>query len=200
LAHFAAAERRWSEASRVYRDSLLAFVETMDSSFVYLALFGLAAVAANLGHCAAAARLLGAIEEQFRRSGARPFPSDQPDYQRIEDLARRALGDANYAGAHDAGQRLGARDWLVLADEVVAAAREPTLLPHDRGGSEGTELTARERDVLRLLVDGHSNAEIADSLFIGIRTVRMHVANILAKLGMATRTAAAAHAIRHGLV
>ena len=54
--------------------------------------------------------------------------------------------------------------------------------------------------MLRLLVEGRANAEIADALFIGVRTARMHVASILAKLGVPTRTAAAALAIRHGLV
>jgi DNA-binding NarL/FixJ family response regulator len=61
-------------------------------------------------------------------------------------------------------------------------------------------LTARERDVLRLLVDGRSNAEIAVALFVSAGTVKTHVSNILAKLGTPTRAAAATHAVRHGLV
>jgi NarL family two-component system response regulator LiaR len=62
------------------------------------------------------------------------------------------------------------------------------------------ELTAREREVLRLLVEGRSNGEIAETLFVGVRTVRAHVASILAKLDMPTRTAAATYAVRHGLI
>ena len=69
-----------------------------------------------------------------------------------------------------------------------------------RGTREASQLTARELEVLRLLADGRSNLEIADALFIGTRTARMHVGNILAKFGVATRTAAAAHAICHELV
>ena len=60
-------------------------------------------------------------------------------------------------------------------------------------------MTPRERVVLRLLVVGKSNPEIADALFISPRTATTHVSNILAKLGVETRTEAATWAVRHGL-
>ena len=52
-------------------------------------------------------------------------------------------------------------------------------------------LTAREREVLRLLSEGRSNREIAAALFIAPKTASVHVSNILAKLGAASRTEAA---------
>jgi DNA-binding NarL/FixJ family response regulator len=61
-------------------------------------------------------------------------------------------------------------------------------------------LTPRELDVLRLLIDGQSNPQIAEALFISPRTATTHVTNILAKLGVTNRTEAAARAIRDGLV
>jgi DNA-binding NarL/FixJ family response regulator len=61
------------------------------------------------------------------------------------------------------------------------------------------ELTAREREVLGLLVEGLSNQQIADRLFLSKRTVEHHVGSILAKVGVTTRAEALAHAIRHGL-
>ena len=61
-------------------------------------------------------------------------------------------------------------------------------------------MTPREREVLGLLVAGKSNPEIADRLFISPRTAQTHVTNILAKLGAASRTEAAARAVRDGLV
>jgi DNA-binding NarL/FixJ family response regulator len=60
-------------------------------------------------------------------------------------------------------------------------------------------LTPREGDVLRLLAHGRSNREIAEALFISPRTVNYHVTNLLAKLDLESRTAAAAFAVRHGL-
>jgi DNA-binding NarL/FixJ family response regulator len=60
-------------------------------------------------------------------------------------------------------------------------------------------LSPRELDVLRQLVAGRTNAEIGAALFISSRTATTHVSHILAKLGVASRTEAAAWAIRHGL-
>lgn len=62
------------------------------------------------------------------------------------------------------------------------------------------KLTERETDVLRLLALGRSNKEIASELVIGEKTVKTHVSNILMKLGLSSRTQAALHAVRIGLV
>jgi len=60
-------------------------------------------------------------------------------------------------------------------------------------------LTEREMDVLRLVAQGLSNQEIAESLVIGVGTVRTHVSNILSKLHLANRTQAALYALQEGL-
>ena len=57
----------------------------------------------------------------------------------------------------------------------------------DRLGMEGTELTAREGEVLELLQDGHTNSEIAETLSIGVETVRTHARSIYRKLGVPSR-------------
>ena len=61
-------------------------------------------------------------------------------------------------------------------------------------------LTAREVEVLRLVADGKTDREIADELFISVRTVSFHVSNILGKIGSTNRTEAAAYAIQRGLI
>jgi two-component system, NarL family, response regulator LiaR len=71
-----------------------------------------------------------------------------------------------------------------------------------RGGALGPshhDMTARERDVLRLMVEGLANKQIAQRLGIGEKTVKTHVSRVLAKLGVADRTQAAVLAIREGL-
>jgi DNA-binding NarL/FixJ family response regulator len=66
---------------------------------------------------------------------------------------------------------------------------------------EGTEgLTEREIDVLRLVAQGASNSQIAETLVISINTVKVHLRNILDKLQLDNRTQAAAYAVRCGLV
>jgi DNA-binding NarL/FixJ family response regulator len=78
-----------------------------------------------------------------------------------------------------------------------AAAR---LMREVRAPASPEALTAREIDVLRLVAAGKANKEIAAALGIGDKTVKFHVGNILAKLGVQSRTQAALHAVQIGLV
>ncbi|WOF23029.1 response regulator transcription factor [Microbacterium betulae] len=83
-----------------------------------------------------------------------------------------------------------------LADDAPSRAATPSdpAQPADRAG-----LTDRELEVLRLLAQALSNAEIARTLFIGEATVKTHVSNLLLKLGARDRVAAVVYAHRHGL-
>jgi DNA-binding NarL/FixJ family response regulator len=78
-----------------------------------------------------------------------------------------------------------------------AAAR---LMREVRTPENPETLTERETDVLRLLAEGKANKEIAHELSIGEKTVKTHVSNILSKLNVSSRTQAALHAARIGLV
>jgi len=95
---------------------------------------------------------------------------------------------------------------VVRAVELVAAGRTyvDPVLAGVLSSSAATEkiltLTQRERDVLRLLSDGHSNEEIGKTLFISPETVRTHVRKAMAKLDADTRTQAVATAIRQSLI
>jgi len=73
------------------------------------------------------------------------------------------------------------------------------VLMERRADDVGRDLTPREREVLALLAGGLSNKEIAETLTLSVGTVRLHVSNILAKLGAPNRTTAAAIAMKHGL-
>lgn len=80
-------------------------------------------------------------------------------------------------------------------------SEERTDAPGTIGTADGesSRLTRREGEVLRLVASGRTDREIAAALAIKPRTVEWHVANVLRKLKVGSRTAAAAHAIRHGL-
>lgn len=80
-----------------------------------------------------------------------------------------------------------------VATKIMNRFRQPKVsVPHD-------DLTEREMEVLRSIARGKSNQEVADELFIGIKTVKSHVTNVLAKLGVEDRTQAAIYAFKNGL-
>jgi DNA-binding NarL/FixJ family response regulator len=99
-----------------------------------------------------------------------------------------------------AGQAMPRDDAIAMARVVLAnvAASDTlsTALP-EAAASQG--LSPRELDVLRLIVEGLSDREIAERLFISPRTVMRHVAGIFNKLGVNSRTAAATWAVRRDI-
>jgi two-component system nitrate/nitrite response regulator NarL len=82
-----------------------------------------------------------------------------------------------------------------LLRRTVSSGRRAVIKPET-----APLLTARERQVLALIVEGMSGPEIAAALTIALPTVRTHVANLMAKLGVHSRLHAATFAIKHGLV
>ncbi|HEX5879807.1 MAG TPA: AAA family ATPase, partial [Actinomycetota bacterium] len=100
--------------------------------------------------------------------------------------------------AHELAERLGAAPLLEALESLGRRGRldlgvQPPPSP------DGPALTPRELEVLRLVAAGRSNGQIAEALFISRKTASVHVSNILAKLGVHTRTEAAAAAHRLGL-
>jgi len=93
---------------------------------------------------------------------------------------------------------------LLKAIEKVAAGEtfvDPSLMPAFVKGRDGGEiLTQREREILQLLADGMSNADVAAQLFISQETVKSHVRHILTKLEADTRTQAVAIALRDAMI
>jgi DNA-binding NarL/FixJ family response regulator len=92
---------------------------------------------------------------------------------------------------------------LVRAIEKVAAGEgyvDPALMPDFLSKDREDMLTTREREILQLLADGMSNADVAGRLFISQETVKSHVRHILAKLEADTRTHAVAIALREAII
>ncbi|GGE01560.1 DNA-binding response regulator [Paenibacillus nasutitermitis] len=96
--------------------------------------------------------------------------------------------------------RAAARGQSVLEQQVAAKMMNRFRQPKaDAVRPAHEQLTEREMDVLKCVAKGQSNQEIAETLFIGIKTVKFHVTNIFAKLGVDDRTQAAIYAHKQGL-
>jgi two-component system, NarL family, response regulator LiaR len=105
----------------------------------------------------------------------------------MKNVSADQLADAIRA-AHEGRSTLAPE----AADVLVKAVSAPREI--------GETLSQREREVLKLMAEGLTNADIADRLVIGVSTVKTHVSSVIAKLGCSTRTEACALAIRRGLV
>ena len=109
----------------------------------------------------------------------------------LEALGRADAADAEAERAHAAFAKLGAtRD----------ASRSAAIGRQHADSSRLTELTPREREVLTLVAQGCSDAEIAERLVVSPHTVHRHVANVRTKLRLPSRAAAVAYATREGLL
>lgn len=102
------------------------------------------------------------------------------------------------------GIRQTARGQVVLSREVARilvehASPNNHSVEQAQAANDRPALTAREQDVLRLIVEGADNAAIGLELSISRHTVKQHVTNIFEKLGVRTRVEAAVHAVRMGL-
>ena len=117
--------------------------------------------------------------------------------------------EALQAGASGYLLKEASRDEIVEA--VFAVARGEAVLPPElaaglvgeirlRSPSETPALTEREREILRLVAEGKSFAEIGESLFIGVTTVKTHLQHVYDKLGVSDRAAAVAEAMRRHLI
>jgi DNA-binding CsgD family transcriptional regulator len=117
---------------------------------------------------------------------------------RILTEVRARLPEPVFVSAWKEGRALPFAD--ARADAMALAASTLEQPPPVESHASGFGLTPRELDVLRLVVEGRSDREIGEALFIGTRTVQTHVANLFAKVGVNTRAEAAAVAVRRGIV
>jgi predicted ATPase/DNA-binding CsgD family transcriptional regulator len=165
------------------------------------------------------ARLHGAADQALADLGHTLQPLEGRLADRDRQRLRAALGDGAFEAEYAAGRALDLAQVLAALGPREAAAgparadnparpgmpaeREAALLSKRDATASGeavTVLTPRELDVLRLVAQGLSNADVARRLVLSEHTVHRHLANILRKLGLSSRAAAAAWGVRAGLV
>jgi len=183
-------------AAHLFAESIEVAAEIGSERILMGAVAGLAAVALALGQPERAVRVLSAVEAAGKARGVGRI-AHAAHTKRVLAEVRASLSELAFTTAWDEGRRLPVAEALADALAIAASAgQEPPPAPDD---VSGFRLTVRELEVLRLLVEGRSDREIGEALFIGTRTVQTHVANLFAKLGVNTRAEAAAVAVRRGL-
>ncbi len=179
-----------SGTAALVREALAHYRDVGDNAGFAYGVAALAMVAVCVGQVEGGVRLFGAAESITAKTSvakARKIPAGM---DRAVDNGRLLLGPSRFRAAWTAGT-------LLTPDEAFTEAMALNLAvptPSPFG------LSARELEVLRLMDNGRTDQQIADTLFISYRTVTSHVTRILNKLGVDSRTAAVSLAIRERVI
>ena len=197
LARVEAVQSNYTAARTLYEESLALCREVGDKN-IASTLEGLADVVAVQGDPTWAARLWGAAESLRIAMGTLIPPVYQADYERSVAAARAQLGKEAFTIAWAEGR--GMTPEHVLAEREPMSEPTPALTaPSSAAAAPPSHagLTVREIDVLRLLAQGLTSAQISERLVIGLVTVNSHVRSIYSKLGVTSRAAATRYAMEH---
>jgi DNA-binding CsgD family transcriptional regulator/tetratricopeptide (TPR) repeat protein len=186
------AAESWREGLRLAH----AFGDDLGVAWV---LVWVAHLAATIGNVRSATLLLGAASA-FRQALGMPAPkTGREESERLSFFLRARLGQDRFPRLFAKGQTLLLEEAITEARAILLATSAPSLIAPTAANVRGPLLSPREQEVLRLLVAGYSDKEIAGELGISYRTATTHVGHILGKLGVDSRAAAAVAAVRAGL-
>lgn len=172
-------------AEELQRSSLRMKRQVRDELGTAIELEALAAVSSARGDARRSARLLGAASRAWRRIGGSPLAAPYIAAQRElgERIARGELDDSTFLAAYREGEEMPTSAAIDLALGVESAEADAIRV---------AELSPREEEVAALVGRGLSNQQIADRLYLSVRTVEGHMDSILRKLGFGSRTQVAA--------
>ena len=187
LAHLAS-RRGDHEQARAFCERALALASRLnDRWLVSVCVEGLGRSAVAKGQARLGAQLLSAAERAQRDTGTKWTPFVRDDYDRAVASAHAELGEDEFTAVWATGQ-------LLTPDQAALAAEAARPWPtgHD-------ELTARELEVLELVAQGLSDAEVSDRLVVSRRTVHSHLRSVYRKLGVNSRSAATRYMVEREL-
>ncbi len=202
LAKVKAREGDQRAAFTLYQESLAIARKIGSKLNIAVCLEGMASILATQGEPLRAARLWGAAEALRDTMGAPIWPVERAAYERTVAAARSLIGRKVFVAAWAEGRTIPLED--VLADRKNTRTPQQALTsPHSiavLSPSSDAGLTSREIDVLSLLAQGLTSAQIARRLMISLVTVNTHVRSIYTKLGVTSRSSATRYAVEHHLV
>ncbi len=201
LGRTVAVQDDYTAARALFEESLSVAREIGDKLNSTFYLEGLASVVAVQGESSWAARLWGAAES-LRKTMATPIPPvDRLIYERSVAAACAHLGEKAFAAAWAEGSTMAPEQVLAAEGMVsISTAGSSSVTRPQKAPIAPNGLTSRELEVLRLLAQGLTSAQVAERLVIGLVTVNSHVRSIYSKLGVTSRSAATRYAIEHQLV
>jgi predicted ATPase/DNA-binding CsgD family transcriptional regulator len=193
LASLALTQDNDVHARAQYEDGLALAIELGFVDSMAFGLKGLGCAAAAQGQYTWSALLWGAADNL---PGSRSVPIPQAIFERARAAARTHLGESAFAQALADGRA------MAPAQALVAYKALPMQTPRraKRSPAYPAGLTAREVEVLRLVAEGLTDAQVAEHLVISLRTVTTHLTSIYNKLGVNSRTAATRFAVERHLV
>jgi predicted ATPase/class 3 adenylate cyclase/DNA-binding CsgD family transcriptional regulator len=190
-----------ARATALFQEGLSLGQEEDDESAIAYFLYGFALIALKKEQPWHAAQLLGAAEKL--RSGE-VDPLWRRDYEQMVGRLQAQLGEQAFSAAWaegramTPGQALAAQGPVTLPDSIPV--KPPPSLPVKPSPAYPDGLTAREVEVLRLVAQGLTDAQIAEQLVISPRTVNNHLTSIYSKIQVSSRAAATRYAMEHRLV
>jgi len=191
LAELAREDEDLDEAWQLAHDSLEVLDDYGDRVGARAALEAIADLAVALGEPERAVRLLAASERFHTDTGIARFPFQAERFDRVRAAAQAALDPIDATACWDEGSQLS------LADAIAYARRGRGERQRPRFG--WASLTPVERDVVRLVAEGHTNAEIGERLFISVNTVKKHLTHVYARVDVDGRADLAAQVARRDL-
>jgi len=197
LARVLALQGEGEEARALCQRSLALVRDMGNKECIAACLEGLGAVGAVQGQPAWSVRLWGAAEALRQHIGAPLPPVYRTDYERSVATAQAHLGEKPFAAAWAQGRTMTPEQALAAEGKPIL----PTPTPPDTPAATYPDgLTAREVEVLRLLAQGLTDAQIAEQLVLSLHTIHAHLRTIYSKLGVTSRSAATRYAFEHQLV
>jgi non-specific serine/threonine protein kinase len=213
LGRIAVDQGAYERAEVCFKESLTLRQETGEKEGIAIALEGLAAVAGLQGQSLTAARLCGFAESLRTLLGAPLSPIDRAGYLQTLVAIRARLDETTFVTAWNEGHAMTLEQAVAEGAHAHARAYFPPappaaralLAPVDASNTfprprNSFGLTAREIEVLRLVTQGLTTAQIAQQLTVSSRTADAHLRSIYSKLEVTSRAAATRTAIEHGLV
>ena len=205
LGRVRAAQGNLAAAYALYQESLEIPLARKAFWYFLAVLEGGADVVAQQGELVRAVRLWSFAQEQREKRGCPLPPADRAPYEQALAAGRRQLSEQAFTTTWTEGRSMTVEQAVATLGQAPLLAPTATTRELQKRSQEPRPLfpaglTAREVEVLRLVAQGLTDAQVAERLVISPRTVNTHLTSIYNKLGVDSRTAATRYAIEHQLV